>query len=334
MKGVPTSLAALSPEKRALFEALLKKQGVAAPQGIPRREGTEPAPLSFSQERLWFLDRMDPGSPAYNVPWTLRVRGALDVPLLERALGEVVRRHDALRTTFVLDGERPVQRVAPAGEVSLPVEDLSGVPAEAREAELRRRVGAAAWAPFDLEAGPVFRAILYRLDSTDHLLLVSIHHTVTDGGSMGVLFRELNAVYAAFAAGKPSPLHPLSIQYADFAVWQRRHLSGKRLEDELAWWRARLDGAPAVLNLPTDRPRPTVHRYTGGGRSVTLPPAVLERLRALALGDGATLYMVLLAAYATVLARWSGQDDVVVGTPIAGRHHREAEELIGYFANT
>ena len=333
MKGI-TNLAALSPEKRALFEALLKKQGVAAPDGIPRRGDAGPAPLSFSQERLWFLDRMDPGSPAYNVPWTLRVRGPLDVPLLRRALGEVVRRHDALRTTFALDGDRPVQRIAPADDVPLPVEDLASIPSDEREAELRRRVAAAAWASFDLEAGPVYRATLYRMDAADHLLLVSIHHTVTDGGSMGVLFRELNAVYAAFAAGKPSPLHPLAIQYADFAVWQRQHLSGKRLEDELAWWRAKLDGAPAVLDLPTDRPRPTIHRYTGARRTVVLPLSMLERLKALALGDGATLYMVMLAAYATVLARWSGQEDVVVGTPIAGRHHREAEELIGYFANT
>jgi amino acid adenylation domain-containing protein len=333
VKGI-TNLAALSPEKRALFQALLKKQGVAAPDGIPRRSDAGPAPLSFSQERLWFLDRLDPGSSTYNVPWTLRVQGALDVPLLERAFGEVVRRHDALRTTFALRDDEPVQHVAPPGEVRLPVEDLSATPAGEREAELRRRVAAAAWAPFDLEAGPVYRAVLYRVDPADHLLLVSIHHAVTDGGSMGVLFRELNAVYAAFAAGKPSPLHPLSIQYADFAVWQRQQLSGARLEEELAWWRAKLDGAPAVLDLPTDRPRPPIRRYTGARRTVMLPPSLLERLKALALGDGATLYMVLLAAYATVLGRWSGQDDVVVGTPIAGRHHREAEELIGFFANT
>ena len=334
MTGIPTSLAALSPEKRALFEALLKKRGVAAPDRIPRRAADGPAPLSFAQERLWFLDRLDPGSPAYNVPWTLRVRGPLEVAVLERALAEVVRRHDALRTTFALDGGGPVQRVAPAGEVRLPVVDLSAFPPEEREAELRRRAGAEGWAPFDLEAGPLYRAVLYRVDDADHLLLVTVHHTVTDGGSMGVLFRELNALYAAFAAGGPAPLHPLSIQYADFADWQRRHLSGARLEEELAWWRERLAGAPATLDLPTDRPRPAIPRYTAGRVLRLIPSPLLERVKAFAQREGATLYMVLLAAYATVLSRWSGQDDVVVGTPIAGRHHREAEELIGFFANT
>ncbi|MEW5929830.1 MAG: amino acid adenylation domain-containing protein, partial [Gemmatimonadota bacterium] len=327
---------------RALFEAptvagLAERVAGAAPEDarpIPRRAGGGPAPLSFAQQRLWFIHRLEPESPAYNMPFPLRLRGRLDAAALRRALAEIVRRHETLRTTFVAEEGEPVQRVRPAGPVRLPLADLSGLPPERAEAEALRLAREEALRPFDLERGPLLRAALLRLDGAEHAALFTLHHVVGDGWSMEVLVRELAALYAAFSRGEPSPLPELPVQYADFAVWQRAQLAGETLESQLRWWRERLAGAPPLLELPTDRPRSSAAGARGAHRPLVLPPGTVRALRGVAGREGATMFMTLLAAWQCLLARWSGQDDVVVGTPIAGRTRRELEPLIGFFVNT
>ena len=330
---------------RALFEMLtvaelaarveaLRRTGAPVPPPVVPVERGRPLPLSFAQERLWFLDRLQPGSAVYNLPAALRLAGALDAAALERALGEVVRRHEALRTVFVDGGAGPVQVIVPFAGFILPVEDLSALGESEREAEVRRRATEWPARPFALAAGPLFRAGLLRLAEADHVLLLGMHHVVSDGWSMGVLFRELAALYGAFAEGRASPLPGLPLQYADYAVWQREQLGGPALERELAYWRERLAGAPALLELPTDHPRPAVQTYRGATETFGFSAALPERLRALSRREGATLYMVALAAFQVLLAKYSGSDDVVVGSPIAGRTRGEVEELIGFFVNT
>jgi amino acid adenylation domain-containing protein len=293
-----------------------------------------PIPLSFAQERLWFLDRMEPGDASHNIVRALRLAGVLDVPALERALGETVRRHEALRTVFGEVDERPVQEVIPFTGLALPVDDLSALPHAEREAELHRRAAAAAAFAYDLAAGPLFRPALLRTGAREHVLLLAMHHLVSDAWSMGVLLRELWALYAAYRHGSASPLPEPAIQYADFAAWQRKELRDEVLEPLLAYWRGRLAGAPPLLELPTDRPRPAVRTQRGARERLELPGTLPERLRARGRGEGATLFMVVLAAFQALLARYAASDDVVVGTPVAGRTRREVEELIGFFANT
>ncbi|HEX6751683.1 MAG TPA: amino acid adenylation domain-containing protein [Longimicrobium sp.] len=295
---------------------------------------TAPLPLSFAQERLWFIDRLEPGSTAYNLPRSMRLGGALDERALERALGEIVRRHEALRTTFrEVDGS-PVQVIAPFGGFTLRLDDLSGLAEPAREAEVTRRATEDAMQPFDLSAGPLFRATLLRLGVEDHVLLLSMHHIVSDGWSMGVLDRELSALYEAYREGGESPLPEPAVQYADYAVWQREQLAGEVLERQLAYWKERLAGAPELLELPTDHPRPPVQTYRGAYEPVELPGELVERLRTLAQSEGATLFMVVLGAFQVLLSKYSGSEDVVVGSAIAGRTRKEIEELIGFFVNT
>ncbi|HET6230939.1 MAG TPA: non-ribosomal peptide synthase/polyketide synthase, partial [Longimicrobiaceae bacterium] len=307
--------------------------GISAPP-LVRVERDGPAPLSFAQERLWFLDRLDPGSATYNMPTALRLGGALNTGALERAFTEIVRRHESLRTSFAESAEGPVQVVAPASPVHLAVTDLSALPEDEREAEARRLAAEDARRPFDLAAGPLFHASLLRLADDDHVLLVAMHHAVSDGWSMDVFFRETFTLYAAFLADRESPLPELPVQYADFAVWQRDWLRGGELERQLGWWREHLAGAPPVLELPTDRPRPPVQGFRGRQVSFALPAALANRVAALARAEDATLFMTLLAAWQVLLARYSGQDDVVVGTPVAGRAQAETEGLIGLFVNT
>jgi amino acid adenylation domain-containing protein len=297
-------------------------------------ERTRPLPLSFAQERLWFIDRLDPGSAVYNIPGAWRLAGALDVDALERALGEIVRRHEALRTAFAEVDGSPVQVIAPFTGFTLPVEDLSGLGEADREAALRQRAGEDARRAFDLAAGPLFRAALLRVGEEDHVLLISMHHVVSDGWSMGVFFRELSALYAAYREGRESPLTELAVQYADYAVWQREQLEGAVLDRQLSYWRERLAGAPELLELPTDHPRPPVQSYRGAAVPVEISHELLERLQALGRSEGATLYMTLLGAFQVLLSKYSGSEDVVVGSPIAGRGRREVEELIGFFVNT
>ncbi|HYH78527.1 MAG TPA: amino acid adenylation domain-containing protein, partial [Longimicrobium sp.] len=289
-----------------------------------------PPPLSFGQERLWFLDRMEPGSALYNVSSTLRLRGALDLGALERAIGEVVRRHEVLRTTFAEHDGRAVQVIVPFAGYELPVEELPG----AGDAEARRAAGREASLPFDLSAAPPFRARLFRLADEDHVLVLALHHAACDGWSMDVLHGELAELYGAFREGRESPLVSLPVQYADFAAWQRERLTGEVLDGLLAYWRERMDGAPALLEVPTDHPRPAVRTEGGAWEPAELPADLTARVTALAQREGATPYMVLMAAFQILLSRYAATDDVVVGSPVAGRTGEEVEGLIGFFVNT
>jgi amino acid adenylation domain-containing protein len=312
----------------------MRRAGLPVLPPVVPVQRTEP-PLSFAQERLWFLDQLRPGEISYNLPFALRLRGALDVDALERALGEIVRRHEALRTVFQERGGTPVQVIAPFSGLPLPVTDLSHLPHETREAEVQRELVEESGARgFNLAAGPLFRASLLRLGAREHVLLLSQHHIVSDGWSMGVLYRELASLYEAYRQGGESPLPELPVQYADYAVWQREQVEGEVLDRQLAYWRERLAGAPELLELPTDRPRPPVQTYRGGTVPVELSAELLERLQALGRSEGATLYMVLLGTFQVLLSRYSGSDDIVVGSPIAGRTRAEVEELIGFFVNT
>ncbi len=328
----------LKEELRARKEAIrafLSRASEAAPlppiARVPRTEGME---LSFAQQRLWFLDRLDPGGSSYNVPFALRLLGALDRAALGRAVEEIVRRHETLRTTFVERGGVPLQVIHAPPEIALPLEDLADLPAEQREAAMRTRVAEEANRPFDLAVGPVFRARLFRLGDAEHVLFYSMHHVVSDGWSNGVFVREIGALYDAFRAGKPSPLPELPIQYADYAAWQRAWLSGDGFSRQLAYWKKQLDGAPRVLELPADRPRPPSRSLRGGRRALAVPADVSAALAALSRREGATLFMTLLAAFDVLLQRYTGQGDIVVGTPIANRRREETEGLIGFFINT
>ncbi|HYX24398.1 MAG TPA: amino acid adenylation domain-containing protein, partial [Thermoanaerobaculia bacterium] len=290
--------------------------------------------LSFAQQRLWFLDQLQPGSAMYNIPVVVELTGRLDVAVLMASLAEVVRRQKALRTTFRAVAGQPVQVVAERVESGLPVIDLRSLPDEERELEASRLATAEARRPFDLGRGPLLRVALLSLGAEQHRALLTMHHIVSDGWSMGVLVRELGTLYAAFLAGVPSPLPELALQYADFAVWQRRRLSGELLESELAWWRGQLAGVPPALELPADHPRPATLSGRGEVRSFALPAASLAGLNVLSRRHGATLFMTLLAGFAALLQRCTGEDDLVLGTPIAGRTRVETEPLIGLFVNT
>ncbi|HZI14651.1 MAG TPA: amino acid adenylation domain-containing protein, partial [Myxococcus sp.] len=290
-------------------------------------------PVSFSQQRLWFLDQLMPGQVSYNVPIVLRLSGALDVGALHRTMEELVRRHEALRTTFASEEGQPYQVIHPAGPLELPVASLEHLAPEAREAEARTLALEVVRQPLDLARGPLQRAKLLRLDASEHVLALAVHHIVSDGWSMGVMVRELGALYEAFSQGRPSPLPELPLQYADYAAWQRQWLVGAPLEQQLDYWRQALAGL-APLNLPTDKPRPAVQRYRGATLGFTLPKPLADGLKALARQEGTTLFMVLLGAWQVLLHRYSGQDDIAVGTPVAGRKQPEVEGLIGFFVNT
>ncbi|HEX7182149.1 MAG TPA: condensation domain-containing protein, partial [Thermoanaerobaculia bacterium] len=292
------------------------------------------APLSFAQERLWFLDRFDPGSPTYNIPAALRLRGRLDQKAMELSLGEIVRRHAVLRTSFTFVDGAPSQVIAPAWEPALPLVDLSGLPHQEREAGTSSLATEEALRPFDLSRGPLLRVTLLRLAQDEHAALLTMHHIVADGWSLGLLIQEFCALYESYTEGRPSPLRELPIQYADYAVWQRRRLSGETLDRLIDTWKARLAGAPQALELPTDRPRPTVQSFHGGATNFEVDEATAALLRRLASSQGTTLFMVLLAAFQALLHRYSGQDDLVVGSTIAGRTRKELEKLIGFFVNT
>ncbi|MEA2693435.1 MAG: hypothetical protein QOJ16_2822, partial [Acidobacteriota bacterium] len=291
-------------------------------------------PLSFSQERLWFIDQFEPGRSAYNIPTALRCEGALDIRLLGAAFDEVARRHESLRTTFAVAAGGAVQVIAPPRPFVLPLVDLSGLAPALRDPLAERLVAAAAWRPFDLARGPLFRALALRLEPAEHALLLTLHHIISDAWSMEVLIREVALLYRAFWEGRPSPLPPPALQFADFAVWQRQWLEGEVLDSQIAFWRARLAGAPPVLDLPLDFPRPAVHTWNGAREGRRLPAALGESLAELSRRGQATLFMSFLAAWDALLLRWTGQSDLSVGTPIAGRGRPETENLIGFFVNT
>jgi len=291
-------------------------------------------PLSFAQQRLWFVDQLEPGRPFYNVRIALRVDGHLNVQVLRRTLDEVVRRHEVLRTTFVSRNGYAIQSIASRLSVEVPTVDLSALDATLRERAARLLAHQEARRPFDLSTGPLLRVTLLRFSEAERVALFTTHHIISDGWSLGVLVRELVALYEAFSQGQPSPLAELPIQYADYAVWQRDYLQGEVLERQLDYWRNQLAGAPAVLELPMARPRSLVQTYRGATSKFHLDAELAAGLRALSRREGVTLFMTLLAGWQTLLARYSGQEEVVVGTAIANRVWRETEDMIGFFINT
>ncbi|MFE7294833.1 amino acid adenylation domain-containing protein [Streptomyces sp. NPDC057579] len=321
--------AQLSPQKRALLEKLSGAARASGSTGIPRRPAGDRPPLSFAQRRLWFLDQMVPGSAAYNVPMSFRLRGPLRREVLQRAVDEIVRRHESLRTLLPSADGEPWQRVLP--QLSVPVElvDLAADPGA-----LDGLVGEAARRPFDLATGPLVRVTLYRLAPELHVVLLNVHHIVVDGWSLGLFWQELLTLYRAFAAGRPSPLPELPIQYADFATWQREHLSGDRLEQQLAYWREQLGEGTEPLELPFDRPRPPVQSFEGRDLRMVFPPELRTRLTRMGKEEGVNLFTVLLGALNVLLHRYTGQEDIAVGSPVTNRTRLDIEQLIGLFVNT
>ncbi|MDQ6651918.1 MAG: amino acid adenylation domain-containing protein, partial [Acidobacteriota bacterium] len=337
--NVREQLAGLSPAKRALVELTLLKKKAAAGESKPLispRPKDLPAPLSYYQQGLWVLSQLMPNTSLYHVPKAMKLTGDLDIPALKGALDYVVARHEALRTSFAAVDGVPTQVVSELLTLDIPFRELSHLPARERERECRRVLREEARRPFDLEKGPLIRAILLRLHQREHIVLVTTHHIVTDGWSMGIFHRELMALYEAFATGKPSPLPDLPIQYPDYAYWQRQWFQGKVYESQLAYWKNQFQSLPPVLELPTDHARPSVqaHRaFRGSKRKLMLSKVLTRQLKELCQKEEATLFMVLLAAYQTLLHRYTGEEDIVVGSPIAGRCLEETEQLIGLFVN-
>ncbi|HEY7493275.1 MAG TPA: amino acid adenylation domain-containing protein, partial [Candidatus Tectomicrobia bacterium] len=290
-------------------------------------------PLSFAQQRLWFFDQLEPYSPAYNIPGAVRLSGGLNIVALEQTLTEITRRHEVLRTTFPTVEGQPRQVIAPAMPVCIPVIDLRELSQSEGEAAARWLTMQAARRPLTLDRGPLLRVGLLRLDEQEHILLFTMHHIVSDAWSMGVLVREVAALYAAFSTGKPSPLPELRLQYADFASWQRQWLQGEVLESHVSYWKQQLDGAPKVLELPTDRPRPAVQTWRGARQSLVLSDNLTVALKALSRREGVTLFMTLLAAFKTLMHHYTAQADMVVGTNTANRSHAQTADLIGFFVN-
>jgi len=314
-------------------EALARSdEGLEAPP-ITRVARDRALPLSFAQQRLWFLDQLEPENPLYNVPHIVRLTGGLNAAVLEQALKEIVRRHETLRTRFESVDDQPVQVIAPELRVPLEITDLTSLPEGEREAEARRLAMEEVKRPFHLATGPLVRALLIKIADNDHALVVNTHHIISDRWSLGVLSQELAALYEAYAAGQPSPLPELGIQYADYAVWQRQYLAGAALDRQLEYWKQQLAGAPPTLDLPTDRPRQALENFWGGVHKQTLPADLVKDLRTLSRQQSATFFMTLLAAFQVLLARWSGQNDLVIGTDLANRTRVETEPLIGFFVN-
>jgi amino acid adenylation domain-containing protein/non-ribosomal peptide synthase protein (TIGR01720 family) len=308
-------------------------EGIAAPP-IRRVSRGQPLPLSFSQQRLWFLDRLDPGSPAYNIPSAVRMRGKLDIGALERAINEMIRRHEVLRTRFPAVEGSPRQEIEPEVRLRLHVDDLSRLPQPQRDREMMRIIGRESGRPFDLARGPLLRFSLIRLDDEDHVAVLTMHHIISDGWSMRLFIGEVASLYEACAAGETPPPPAQAVQYADFAVWQREWLQGEVLERQRSYWLEKLKGLPPSLNLPLDRSRPPFQTSRGMTISFEVDGEVLERVKTLSRKAGATPFMTLLAAFKALLSLYTGQDDIVLGTVIANRNRTEIEGIIGFFVNT
>lgn len=324
MSNNKNPIAELSPqEKRALLAQLLMKRA-----GEPRS-----APLSFAQQRLWFLNQLDPDSPAYNIPCSVRLNGWLNVKALKRALSEIVGRHEILRTTFTaVDGE-PMQVVHATRPVSLPVADLSGLELPNREAEALHLAAEEARRPFDFTQGPLMRAMLLRLGEQEHVVLLTTHHIVSDAWSLSVLAREVSALYEAFSQGHSSPLAELAIQYADYSIWQRAWLQGEVFEEQLLYWKQQLNGAPNVLEFPTDKPRPATQTFKGATESLLIPKPLADAIENMSRLEGVTLFASLLTVFNILLHYYVSSDDIVVGTDVANRNRLEIEPLIGLFVS-
>ena len=330
------SLASVSEAKRNLLQKYLRgefDQDLTSSHSITRRTPETVPQLSFSQERLWFLDQLMPGSAVFNVPIAVPLSYLIDLSALQESVNEIVRRHEVFRTTFITVDGRPVPVISPHLDLKLQVVDLTSLPASERAAEAHRLTKEEALRPFDLACGPLIRTSLLRLGEQDSIFLLTMHHIVSDGWSIVLFFKELSALYQAFSNDKASPLSELPIQYTDYAAWQREWLRGEVLEQQLSYWKNQLGGELPVLEMPTDRPRPRVQTYPGARATLVLSEELTRALTALSQREGATLFMTLLAAFKVLLQRYTGQEDIIVGSPIANRPQTETEKLIGFFLN-
>ncbi|TMB62782.1 MAG: hypothetical protein E6J51_11195, partial [Chloroflexi bacterium] len=324
----------LSPTRRALLDAWIRAGASGTTATIPPRADGEPIPLSFAQERLWFLNQFAPDVPVNNLGFAVRLQGPILIETLEYVLGEVFRRHEAMRTIFPVVDARPVQRVLPFAPAHLSIVDVPAGSDSARRSAIDRLTATLLREPFDLVNGPVWRATVLRFDEMDLVLVVTFHHIAADARSVTLLKRELDVIASAFLNGLDPKLPPLPIQYPDFAAWQRSVIQDPVLDSDLAYWTERLEGMPPVLELPADRPRPARQTYAGACYRFDLPEDLIAELRELSRSLGATLFMTLLAALDLLLHWYTGQTDIVVGTDIANRTQAETEGLIGFFVNT
>ncbi|KFA87937.1 condensation domain-containing protein, partial [Archangium violaceum] len=334
--SLPMEVVLSGPSLAQLVERLSSQAPRASsslllPSGAKHEEDSLP---SFAQSRLWFLEQLAQGETHELIPAAVRLQGPLDTRALELGLAEVVRRHDSLRTTFLSEAGQPRRVVHSEFPSELRHVDLSSLPADERDAEVRRLALEEARRPFDLAQGPLLRTSLLRLSDSEHVLVLVMHHIISDGGSMGVLLREMASLYEAFSQGRPSPLPELPLQYGDYSRWQRQWLEGDVLQRGLSYWKQQLSGAPSVLELPTDKPRPSVRSQRGASLPVRLSPERWEALKALARAEGSTPFMLLQAAFQVLLFRYSGQVDFCLGTPVSGRPRPELDGLIGFFVNT
>lgn len=339
MKDISERISALTPEQRALFEARLKQKGlrtdVTAVQTIPRRQDRDSAtaPASIDQERLWFIDQLQPGNTAYNIFNASRIRGSLNIPIMERVINELIQRHEVLRTTLKSVDGLPVQVISPDLKITLEPVSLEHHPPAERYDEAVRLTTEEFARPFDLEHGPLVRVGLLRLAPDDFVLQVNMQHAITDRWSFAVFEKELAVLYQAFATGHPSPLPELPIQFADYAVWQRERMNGDEYKKDLEYWRHRLAGAPFILDFPTDFPRPPIQNFRGARVYVSYPKNLLDGLKELSRREGVTMFMTLMAAYKTLIYRYTNQPDLLISTPIGTRLRPETENIVGYLLN-
>ena len=333
--SITERLANLSPTKRALLEQRLKarRAELAAGRSIPIRTVREVVPCSFAQQRLWFLNQLEPDSPAYNEPRALRLTGLLDVAALEKAFNQIVERHEILRTTIALVDVEPVQQIVARRTIALPVIDLRNLNAEKRETESRRVIYETIRRPFNLSQDLMLRVSLLKFDEREHILIVVRHHIASDGWSSAIFWREVTAYYRAFIDGRPPELEELPVQYADYAAWQREQFQRGVLESQITYWREQLKNL-ATLQVPTDRPRPVNESFRAAKQALVLSHGLSDELKGLSRKQGVTLFMTLLAGFQALLYRYTAQDDIAVGSLIAGRNRAEIEGLIGFFVNT
>ncbi|MCG5057488.1 MAG: hypothetical protein KA714_05650 [Limnoraphis sp. WC205] len=328
-------IAALSPEKRQLLEQQLKnKKQQLSSLIIPKRKINDNLPLSFSQQRLWFIHQLESETSAYNIPIAWHLNGHLNITILVQTLNEIVRRHESLRTTFnSIQNNQPQQSISSHFTLNIPIIDLQILSENHPDSEAKRLAKQEAKNYFNLNKDQLIRVTLLKLSETKFILLLTLHHIIADGWSRGVLLKEFSAIYKAFSEQKPSPLPELKIQYVDFAIWQQQWLTGEELKTQLSYWKQKLKNL-TTLNLPTDYPRPVTQSFRGKTQSLTLSQELTTALKTLSRQQGVTLFMTLLAAFKILLHRYSNQDDIVIGSPIANRNWQETESLIGFFVNT
>ncbi|NJR64510.1 MAG: non-ribosomal peptide synthetase, partial [Leptolyngbyaceae cyanobacterium CRU_2_3] len=331
MNDLARRMAALSPEQRALLELRLKQQNLVTPQqsGIPKRMPTEIVPLSPAQERLWILHQLEPDRPIYNESIVFRLRGQLNLTFLENSLNQILQRHEILRTCIRVCKGQPTQVIEPIPSLRLPVIDLQDEEAVNQAYQIQQIITEQSGLPFDLTQAPLLRGLLIRLTTQEHIVLLTLHHLISDGGSWKVLFQELTLLYRSFCSGCPAALEDLPIQYGDFALWQRQRLQSADLKPQLAYWKQQLQNAPQLSALPLDHSRPAVQTFQGARQALTLPDALTVALKALGQKEHTTLFTVLLSVFKILLYRYSGSQDIVVGTPVTHRSQLEVERLIG-----